>query len=197
MMRLLSLYASVLACLVAGSAGAQTGPTVQDATVDDLVELLSSPRATTKGFRPTRKPDADGLCDQQMAFSSSGSKTLVVEYADDSAPRAELSISFGLNSDRLLDEGVRLLDKLALALNTPGLRDSRFAVAGHTDVSGSKDHNLRLSCARALSARRHLIGKGVSADRLTAYGFGSFYLLPGHAETSELHRRVEVRRAPH
>lgn len=182
------------------SAFAQANAPLQDASVGQLIEQLSAEGgAVAKGFRPTRKPDASDRCSTAADSGNRATKILVVEYADDSAPQVSLAIRFNLNSDELNLGDKLLLDKLAQALLSPQLQNARFAVAGHTDTSGderSADHNPRLSCARALSALRYLVGKGVKEDRLTAYGFGSKRLLSGLAGTAPDHRRVEIRRAP-
>jgi len=45
-------------------------------------------------------------------------------------------------------------------------------IQGHTDSSGKAESNLRLSQRRAETIRDALIAKGISADRLTAKGYG-------------------------
>jgi OOP family OmpA-OmpF porin len=45
-------------------------------------------------------------------------------------------------------------------------------VAGHTDQRASAEYNEKLSRRRADAVRDYLIGKGVSADRLSAAGYG-------------------------
>jgi len=48
----------------------------------------------------------------------------------------------------------------------------RVEVGGHTDITGSRALNMRLSQARAESVQRFLTQNGVSADRLSAQGYG-------------------------
>lgn len=45
-------------------------------------------------------------------------------------------------------------------------------VQGHTDARASDAYNMKLSQARAESARNYLISKGIDASRLTAKGYG-------------------------
>jgi OmpA-OmpF porin, OOP family len=52
---------------------------------------------------------------------------------------------------------------------SPGLV---LEVAGHTDQRASSEYNEKLSRRRADAVRDYLIGKGVSADRLSAAGYG-------------------------
>jgi hypothetical protein len=51
------------------------------------------------------------------------------------------------------------------------------AIGAHTDASGSASYNLRLSQRRATAVRSYLIGKGISASRLKARGYGETKLL--------------------
>ena len=81
-------------------------------------------------------------------------------------------------SDVLFDTGQYTLrpgarEKLAkisgIILAHPGLN---LEVEGHTDSVGSDDYNQRLSEERANSVRSYLVSQGVSADAVTAFGFG-------------------------
>ena len=117
-------------------------------------------------------------------------------YAGDTTPGVNLSVQFATASDKLTAGDRSMLDKLSSALKNPELAEDRFAIAGHTDSSGDARINLELSCARALAVRRHLVAKGVAAQRLSAYGFGSTRLLAANEPTGAANRRVEVRKAP-
>ncbi|HEY0261685.1 MAG TPA: OmpA family protein, partial [Chitinophagales bacterium] len=44
---------------------------------------------------------------------------------------------------------------------------------GHTDDSGTPEHNLVLSKARAKSVANYLQSKGIDANRISYQGFGS------------------------
>lgn len=66
---------------------------------------------------------------------------------------------------------------------------------GHTDARGPAAYNLRLSRQRAEAVVAYLTRRGVAAGRLHAVGFGEHRLLPGHGETDDRQRRVEVVRA--
>ncbi|MFD0788660.1 OmpA family protein, partial [Micromonospora azadirachtae] len=48
----------------------------------------------------------------------------------------------------------------------------RVRVEGHTDSTGSAESNLALSRARARTVQDFLVGHGVTADRLSAEGYG-------------------------
>jgi outer membrane protein OmpA-like peptidoglycan-associated protein len=180
------------------SAGTSAGT-----SVEALVAALRDSGPAVRSFRRTQLPDVgSSLCAGQMAPAAaqangpSARNLEVVPYAGDTTPGVNLSVQFGLNSDRLTAADQALLDRLALALQTPELAADRFAVAGHTDASGQAGLNLELSCARALAVRRHLAGRGVAAERLSAYGFGSGRLLVADDPRAGNNRRVEIRKAP-
>ena len=142
------------------------------------------PDAASSHCRPARGKEAE---------SGATARTLEVEYVGDSAPGVQLDIGFSLGSDKLNAREMRLLDNLAQALRDPKLSEVRFAVAGHTDVTGDARVNLELSCARAMAAMKYLSGRGIAPQRMAAYGFGSKRLLPGFDAQAPQHRRVEVR----
>jgi len=53
-----------------------------------------------------------------------------------------------------------------------GSDDLRLEIGGHTDSQGADDMNLKLSQARAQAVLTSLIARGISADALTAHGYG-------------------------
>ena len=80
-------------------------------------------------------------------------------------------VTFATNSSVLDPTSTGILDRLANAAqyNPAGLR---LEIAGYTDNTGSRAHNMKLSQARAESAMNYLISKGVPASMLTAKGYG-------------------------
>jgi OmpA-OmpF porin, OOP family len=81
------------------------------------------------------------------------------------------SVNFEHNSTELRPESRGLLDQVAQTLReNPEIKKVR--VEGHTDDTGPRDVNLRLSRARANAVRTYLINKGVNSDRLSAEGYG-------------------------
>ncbi|HYQ57572.1 MAG TPA: OmpA family protein, partial [Draconibacterium sp.] len=67
------------------------------------------------------------------------------------------------------------LDKLVLAMKeNPGLKAE---LGSHTDSRGSDSYNEILSQKRSDSAVNYIISKGISADRITAKGYGETQLV--------------------
>ena len=81
-----------------------------------------------------------------------------------------------------------------LARNFAQYPDNVIAVEGHTDSTGSEQHNQRLSERRASSVADYLIDNGVPASAITVYGYGE--LRPASTndtvEGRQLNRRVEI-----
>jgi outer membrane protein OmpA-like peptidoglycan-associated protein len=70
----------------------------------------------------------------------------------------------------ILPESREELDKLtAFMVENP---DIKVELSSHTDSRGSKAYNQKLSERRAQSAVDYIISKGISADRITAKGYG-------------------------
>ena len=72
----------------------------------------------------------------------------------------------------------------------------KVQVSGHTDNTGGRALNQRLSRQRAESVRQYLIERGVAADRLTAVGYGPDKPVASNrtAEGRTQNRRVELTR---
>jgi outer membrane protein OmpA-like peptidoglycan-associated protein len=80
---------------------------------------------------------------------------------------------FDTGSATLRPESQRQLNNIAALLTScPSVR---VTIAGYTDNVGAAEPNLRLSRNRAESVVAQLVRKGVSADRLTAKGYGEEY----------------------
>jgi large repetitive protein len=81
-------------------------------------------------------------------------------------------VKFQTNRAKVKTESFQLLATVAkLLVLHPEIASVR--VEGHTDASGKREKNLKLSQARAEAVRNHLIEvNGIEADRLKAVGFG-------------------------
>jgi len=69
-----------------------------------------------------------------------------------------------------------------------------LVVQGHTDATGSEEHNQQLSERRADAVKNYLIGRGVDSVRMTAVGYGEGYPVASNDTESgrQLNRRVDL-----
>lgn len=103
-------------------------------------------------------------------------------------------VNFQTGKSALLPESQEVLDRVAESLlNNP---DVNVEVGGHTDNTGSRAGNTRLSQARANAVREYLIGKGIDAGRLSAKGYGPDKPVADNTtvEGRAANRRVELTR---
>lgn len=82
-----------------------------------------------------------------------------------------------------------VLDKLVQMLK---VMDNRLEIEGHTD--DSPGNNFEISVQRSLSVMNYLVAKGISPDRISVVGMGSFKpLVPNvNDDNRSRNRRVEI-----
>jgi outer membrane protein OmpA-like peptidoglycan-associated protein len=88
--------------------------------------------------------------------------------------------SFKTDSDELapgcdakLRKLVDALVKVKQNLKVSGLTNYKFEVSGHTDSSGSAQHNKELSAKRASVIARELAARGIAKNEIVSVGMGS------------------------
>ncbi len=74
-------------------------------------------------------------------------------------------------------------------------KDIIVEIGGHTDSTGTDQHNLILSEKRALSVVNYLINKGIAPERLTYKGYGNTSPIGDNVtyEGRKINRRTEVK----
>jgi len=96
-------------------------------------------------------------------------KKQLVKITDDKLEILE-SVYFKFDLAVIERRSYALLDNVAAVLAAhPELK---IQVEGHTDGMGNDDYNRKLSQRRAASVVTYLTQKGISADRLTSFGYG-------------------------
>jgi OOP family OmpA-OmpF porin len=103
-------------------------------------------------------------------------------------------INFKVNSAEIKGAtSFKILDVVASILKMNP--DIKIEVQGHTDTTGTREHNLELSQKRAESVMAYLVEKGVAADRLEAKGYGPDVPIADNAtkEGKDANRRVEFK----
>ncbi|MEO8878277.1 MAG: OmpA family protein [Polyangiaceae bacterium] len=100
-------------------------------------------------------------------------------------------IQFATDSATILPESLGLMSEIADAF----VRNAwikRVEVQGHTDNTGTADHNKILSEQRADAVREWLISHGVTADRLVSRGYGQTKPLVPNVTTANKARNRRV-----
>ncbi len=116
-----------------------------------------------------------------IKMGGDGEKAFAFKYLNFATGKAEIS-----------DAGKSELDNFARILEE--IKDIDVEVSGHTDNTGDESANVALSQSRADAIKNYLVGKGISADRVNAKGYGSSKPLASN-ETEEgrlSNRRCEV-----
>jgi outer membrane protein OmpA-like peptidoglycan-associated protein len=106
-----------------------------------------------------------------------------------------LNVFFEFDSDKILPDYFRDLEKLGNVLTAPEYSVNRVQVEGHTDSIGSDSYNLRLSERRAESVKQYLVQRfQIPSDRLVVRGFGKSQPIASNAtpDGRDKNRRVEV-----
>lgn len=106
--------------------------------------------------------------------------------------RFNSGVLFDTDSAVIQPSGHATLDEVAEVLLE--FKKTAAVVQGHTDSTGSEEHNQALSERRAGAVRNYLVSNGIEASRMTALGFGEGYPLAdnGTAEGRRRNRRVEI-----
>lgn len=100
--------------------------------------------------------------------------------------------AFEVNSTDIKSGFHSTMNKVAKIVNKYG--KTHLSIVGHTDSSGSKAYNQRLSERRANSIGNYLSAKNVIPQRMTTYGQGEEQPRASNASASgrQLNRRVEI-----
>jgi outer membrane protein OmpA-like peptidoglycan-associated protein len=101
-------------------------------------------------------------------------------------------ILFDVDSDKLRTDATANLANLAKVLKK--YEDTEILVQGHTDNTGSDDHNQSLSEKRASSVGHQLLADGVKRSRITESGMGEKHPVADNGTPAgrQANRRVEV-----
>jgi len=105
-------------------------------------------------------------------------------------------VTFATNSSTIASDFYTPLNRLASNLRE--YDQSRIEVTGHTDSTGSRETNMRLSTQRAQSVSQYLISQGVPAARVSSHGAGPDQPVASNASAAgrAQNRRVEISLIP-
>ncbi|MDD5273553.1 MAG: OmpA family protein [Methylovulum sp.] len=101
-------------------------------------------------------------------------------------------VLFNVDKAQLKSGGIRNVQKLADFLAQ--YPDYKVSVEGHTDSTGSDEHNQDLSERRAYSVQSALVSDGIGGDRISTRGYGESSPIASNddAGSRQLNRRVEI-----
>jgi outer membrane protein OmpA-like peptidoglycan-associated protein len=146
------------------------------------------------------------------AFLSAGNGSYNLDIIDEAAFKKQLTFDaeemkraldeegrvaiYGINFDidrAVLKLGAEevLIEMVKLMKNNP---DLKIEIQGHTDNTGSADHNLDLSTRRAETVKKFLLVYGIEAPRMDSKGYGEEKpVAPNDTEEGRaMNRRVEL-----
>lgn len=93
-----------------------------------------------------------------------------MKKAIDADGKVALHINFDVDKASLRPDAQPVIAEIhKLLTEAPNLK---LSIEGHTDSTGTPEHNKTLSTERAASVREALVGRGIDAARLSSTGFG-------------------------
>lgn len=108
-------------------------------------------------------------------------------------PQLTVEINFHFDSAVIDPKSYVALGRIADALWHPALLEYRILVVGHTDASGKREYNLKLSQRRADAIREALTTTfRIPARRVTAVGLGEEQLQDKQNPRASVNRRVQL-----
>jgi outer membrane protein OmpA-like peptidoglycan-associated protein len=104
----------------------------------------------------------------------------------------DADVLFAVDSALLTPTSRSALDEVAGVLNE--YAKTAVIVQGHTDSTGSEQHNQELSERRADAVKNYLAGRGVDGERMAALGYGEGAPVADNASAAgrARNRRVDV-----
>lgn len=85
------------------------------------------------------------------------------------------NIYYDFDDDKILPDAEKDLQYLVDLMNK--YPDMKIELSSHTDARGNDEYNERLSQRRANSAKRWMVTKGITTDRITPVGYGEKQIL--------------------
>ena len=125
-----------------------------------------------------------------------GTGVSVTRVGDDIILNMPSNITFATDSADLKPQFFDTLNSVAIVLNE--FNRTLVDVTGHTDSTGTPQHNQRLSERRAGTVAEYLVGQGNNPSRFQVLGMGQNEPIASNstAEGRAQNRRVEIRIVP-
>lgn len=140
-----------------------------------------------------------GYMDQQEAELRGylqGTGVSVTRNGDQIVLNMPSNITFGTDQDQVIPAFHQTLNAVGMVLNK--YNRTFVDINGHTDSTGSAQHNLGLSQRRATSVATYLVSQGVDGRRFAINGFGDTRPIAsnGTPDGRAANRRVEIYLSP-
>jgi OmpA-OmpF porin, OOP family len=169
-------------------------------TIGSPAETTAAPETTSAPVTTTAPATTSAPVSTVATETTVASEPVTTVDAAVAAPTADITeilkvnnIEFETGSAVLTPAGRATVAKVAEVLKK--YPEVKVAIEGHTDNVGNDGSNLTLSKARAATTKLTLEGDGVSADRMTADGFGETRPIADNATADgrARNRRTEFR----
>lgn len=176
-----------------------------DGVLNDVDRCPNTPpgvEVDARGCTIERDSDGDGIpdgrdrCDNTAPgqnVDAVGCPILFVEEAGRRQPLILRGVTFQTGSSALTETSYSVLDQVAQSLLVH--TEVRIEISGHTDSTGPRALNMRLSRERAQAVKAYLARKGVDPGRMEAVGHGPDQPVATNttADGRAQNRRVELR----
>lgn len=152
-----------------------------DGVADKLDKCPNTPKGTV----------VDGAgCPLKVPAPQVTERVIVTEADRKVVKDAISNLEFDLGKATIREKSYPTLNKVAALLVE---KNFSLKLAGHTDITGSRELNLRLSKERAESIKAYLVAQGANASRIEATGYGPDQPIATNktAEGRQQNRRVE------
>ena len=135
--------------------------------------------------------------EEELRRQTAGTGVDVIRQGDDLILRMPSSVTFDIDRWEVKPQFQPVLDDVARTLT--GYNQTYIDVLGHTDTTGSHEHNQALSERRAGSVADYLAARGVQRPRMATRGFGEtapLYVPDDTDVKRAANRRVEIKVVP-
>lgn len=135
--------------------------------------------------------------EEELRRQTAGTGVDVIRQGDDLILRMPSSVTFDVDRWNVKPQFYSVLDDVGRTLSS---YDQTYVdVLGHTDTTGSHEHNQLLSERRAASVADYLASRGVQRARMATRGYGEtapIYLPDTTDMERAANRRVEIKIVP-
>jgi outer membrane protein OmpA-like peptidoglycan-associated protein len=172
--------------IIGAAVGAAAGLFVGDGELDEVLGTAAVGAGVGAGIGV--------YMDKQQQALQRDLEAAEVERLDEETLRINFDsdILFAVDSSTLSSQSKGDLDDFARVMND--YPKSAILIQGHTDSTGSEEHNMQLSERRAQSVLNHLLMREVHDSRMAAVGYGEGYPVSDNSTTSgrQANRRVSI-----